>query len=139
MHQVLRTEYGEGADWQAVRLPYFGASMLVVVPHEGKFADVESQLDRSFLGRLESSYLDATVGLRLPKWESSTAVQLKEPLMRMGIGDLFEPYIADLSGIEPARELYVTVVAHQANVAVDEEGTEAAAAVVARQGERPRA
>jgi serpin B len=51
-----------------------------------------------------------------------------EPLAALGISLLFDPQRADLSGISAQEQLYVTTVAHQARIRVDEAGTEAAAA-----------
>ena len=42
--------------------------------------------------------------------------------------EAFSPGAADLSGIDGTHRLFVKQVAHQSTVAVDEQGTEAAAA-----------
>jgi len=46
----------------------------------------------------------------------------------MGMTDLFEGSLADLSGVDGSKELYVSKVIHRAFVEVNEEGSEAAAA-----------
>lgn len=57
---------------------------------------------------------------------------MKEPLRALGIERAFvDPAMADgadFTGMTPQRELYVEEVVHQAFIAVDEKGTEAAAA-----------
>ena len=42
--------------------------------------------------------------------------------------DVFQRGVADLSGMDGTRDLYVTEVYHQSYIQVDEEGKEAAAA-----------
>ena len=74
-----------------------------------------------------------------------SAFRLDEALQGLGVTDLFRdgvadlPGVADLTGIAGLRgELYVKAVLHKAYVAVDEQGTEAAAAtaVIGGQGGR---
>lgn len=123
------TRYAAGDGWQAVSLPYVGgASMLVIVPDGGRFADIEAGFDPDFLANLQGGLAEQTVILDLPRWESASAIDLIPALKALGIDDLFVDDVADLSGIAGTDDLYVTGVVHQANVTVDEEGTEAAAA-----------
>lgn len=125
MHGVVEAGYADGDGWAVVRLRYLGASMLVVVPDEGRFADIEDGLNRAFLRGVEERLVPTMVTLALPRWESETAAELIPYLKALGIVDLFGA--ADLTGIAPAG-LFVSHVIHQANVTVDEAGTEAAAA-----------
>jgi serpin B len=129
MHLGLMTDYGAGEGWQAVRLHYAGnASMLLIVPDAGAFATVEDGLDNDLLAQVEDSLRLTEVTLDMPKWESESAIDLKPPLEAAGIRDLFNPGSADLSGISKTGGLSVSSVLHQANINVDEQGTEAAAA-----------
>jgi serine protease inhibitor len=126
MRAGLMTGYAAGAGWQAVRLPYAGdASMLVILPDSGQFETVEADL-RDVLSAVQPT--SAEVQLSLPKWESKSAIDLKPPLQAAGITDLFEAGLANLNGVANGSGLFVQTAIHQANISVDEEGTEAAAA-----------
>jgi serpin B len=128
MRSVSELPYSHGDGWQAVRVPYAGASMTIIVPDLGRFAEVEAALDADFLGALADSWVGYEVELGLPRWESESKVDLGETLEAMGMVDLFSRQHADLTGITDADRLFVSDVVHQANITVDEEGTEAAAA-----------
>ena len=56
------------------------------------------------------------------------SLSLADLLAGLGITDLFRESVADLSGVDGSRELYVSAVLHRAMVDVNEEGTEAVAA-----------
>jgi len=128
MHGGGKLNYASGAGWQAVRVPYFGASMLVIVPDEGRFEDVEAEVNAQFLNDLTANPQEAEVKLGLPRWESESRSDLVDTLNAMGIVDLFDRDKANLTGIADVEQLYAKHVIHQANITVDEEGTEAAAA-----------
>ena len=64
----------------------------------------------------------------MPKFRFESSFALVPTLRAMGMNEAFEPFVADLSGIDGTRDLYVTDVLHKAYVAVNEAGTEAAAA-----------
>jgi len=67
------------------------------------------------------------VNLTMPKWEFESDFSLSKTLAGMGMPLAFSPK-ADFSGINGTRDLFISDVVHKAFVAVDEEGTEAAAA-----------
>lgn len=127
MHDVFPGDYVRGDGWQAVDIPYIGATMTVILPDAGRFETVERQVDADFLARLKTHPAFDFIHLGLPRWSSSTDVDLVENLQKLGVRDLFDPAAADLRGIADAG-LYVSQVIHQATITVDEHGTEAAAA-----------
>ena len=53
---------------------------------------------------------------------------LKDALSALGMSSAFLEKEADLSGISPDKDLFVSAVEHKVHVAVDEKGAEAAAA-----------
>ncbi|OGN80734.1 MAG: hypothetical protein A2X23_01690 [Chloroflexi bacterium GWC2_73_18] len=133
MHGVVSADFADGDGWQAVRLPYVGASMLIVVPDRGRFDDIERDLGVAFLRDVQERLEWTSVQLALPRWESATVVELPPTLRALGISDLFDPDAADLTGIAPGG-LFVSDAIQQANVTVDEAGTEAAAATAVSGG-----
>jgi serpin B len=128
--QPKRLNYLHGEGYQAVELPYEGSptAMLLILPDPEKFADIETALDADGLAAILSALESKTVDLKMPKFEFASRFGLAEVLEQMGMPNAFDPDLADLSGIDGTRDLYVKDVIHEAYVAVDEEGTEAAAA-----------
>jgi serpin B len=63
----------------------------------------------------------------LPKWDTESKVQLRDALSELGMPTAFTD-AADFSGMTTEAELAIQDVVHQANITVDEQGTEAAAA-----------
>ena len=70
--------------------------------------------------------------LSLPRFSIETRADLKAPLQALGMPLAFDPAGADFTGIHVSQgggdRLFVSQVVHQANIDVDEQGTEAAAA-----------
>ncbi|MBM7516071.1 serpin family protein [Nocardioides nitrophenolicus] len=127
----LATSLSAGDGWRAVVLPYAGRrlAMSVVLPDEGALDRVEQQVRAggfaAFLGRGEP----ASVDLSLPRWTFRTAAPLKAALSALGMPTAFQDGAADFTPMtEEDLPLVVSEVLHQGFIAVDEEGTEAAAA-----------
>lgn len=121
---------GRGDGWLAVPLPYAGGrvAMTVVLPDAGRLADVEALVVAGGLPEILASPKPEGVGLLLPKWTFRTEAPLRDALMALGMTLPFEAGAADFSAMTTEADLYVAAVLHQAFIAVDEEGTEAAAA-----------
>lgn len=119
---------------QAVELPYVGGdvSMLVVLPPAGEFESYERALDGETVAGLVDALASREGSVQLPRFEFDAGFQLRSVLARMGMPDAFDPEEADFSGVADfeatGEPLFVDDVYHEAYVAVDEAGTEAAAA-----------
>jgi serpin B len=122
--------FAQGQGYQTVGLPYFGgnAMMVIVLPDQGMFDSVEASLNAAKLNQIFTGLQGGKVDLTMPKFTYSSEFGLADTLKAMGMPDAFDPSKADLSGIDGQKDLLISGVFHKAFVAVDEQGTEAAAA-----------
>ncbi len=124
--------YASGDGWQAVALPYKGGltEMVIIVPDAGNFEAFESTLNAERYGEILAAMQVQEVILSMPKFTFETQYGLKDILTGMGMQAAFDPDTADFSGIDGQRDLVISDAIHKAFIAVDEKGTEAAAATV---------
>lgn len=144
MHQLARLPLAILDDVDVLELPYVGdrLSMVLLLPKtvDGLGA-VERSLGRENLDRWLGSLRPTAVRVSLPRFTVDTRFELAKVLAAMGMIDAFSAATADFSGMTGRRGLFISLVIHQAQVEVSEEGTEAAAgtAVVLKKGPRPAA
>ena len=129
MKQTESFGYAEGEGYQAVELPYDGGelSMVILLPEAGQFEAFEEGLQAQQVCDIISSLQPARVTLTIPKFKFDSEFNLKDTLADMGMPVAFSGG-ADFSGMTRNHELSISEVLHKAFVAVDEAGTEAAAA-----------
>jgi serpin B len=133
MSQTALLTYQKGANYQAVELPYAGnqTSMVVVLPAAGQFASVEKGLSGTFASGVFSGLQAAGVTLSLPKFTiHAPTFSIAKRLQALGMTDAFNNEKANFTGMLSSTEgpLWLADVVQQAFVAVDENGTQAAAA-----------
>ena len=118
-----------GSGWQAAALPYQGntTAMYLLVPDAGTFPSFEQGLTADALATMLVPAQQTSGAVSMPRFKFSLATSLAEALSTLGMSVAFTP-AADLSGIDGAHDLQVADVIHQADIAVDEKGTTAAAA-----------
>jgi serine protease inhibitor len=129
MHGFLEeAKYAAGTGWRAVELTYGNGplAMDIVVPDD--FAAFGTKLDEALFGQIAAGMKKTPVSFSMPKFKTETKAELTDLLTRLGMPLAFDPDRADFSGITAAEKLYIGAVIHQANISVDEKGTEAAAA-----------
>jgi serpin B len=129
---MRQTEYfanTKGSGYQAVELPYQGRqlSMLIILPDKGKFDSIEDSLDSIRLRKITGNLEVVNISLIMPKFAFTSDFKLKPTLSNMGMSDAFTGN-ADFSGITGEGNIWIGDIFHKAFVAVDENGTEAAAA-----------
>ena len=131
MHADRYCMYTEGTGYQLVDLPYDGnrLSMTILLPAQGQFVTIRDGVSQSWLTQNIVAMVSAEVQLAIPKFNFIWGTKnLSQALQALGIVAAFDATLADFSGIEASRHFYVDGVLHKAFIAVDESGTEAAAA-----------
>lgn len=147
----LMTGISESLRCRILELPYAdrSLSMLVLLPEP--HAGVDQLLKRlrpDSLRQLTVGMYEDEIIVRFPKFKFEQEFELAGPLYSMGVRRVFDPRHSDFSGfLEPTDQaqnstaeqfpVIVNSVVHKALIAVDEEGTEAAAAtatLIARSG-----
>lgn len=122
--------YSESEGVKLLEIPYSGNefSMILFLPEkkDGLLA-LESQLSLKTLKRKVAALQKQEIFVRLPKFRMEKSIQLNETLKSMGMQLAFSD-MADFSGMDGTKDLFISDVVHKAFVDANEEGTEAAAA-----------
>jgi serpin B len=109
--------------------------MVILLPAQADgWRQLEQQLSPAFLSGVLAQMHPQFLEVFLPRFTLESSFDLTETLGEMGMPDAFAPGAADFSGIDGAEDLYITHVLHKAWGAVNEAGTEAAAATVVTVG-----
>lgn len=126
--------YTESKNLQILELDYAGdaLSMVIVLPKDKNIANLEKELSPKNLTAWLEELSYNTINLYLPRFSFGTAYTLNDTLMDLGIKAAFSsampPRGADFSGIDGKKDLFISLIAHQATLEVNEEGTVATAA-----------
>lgn len=137
MQATLEWEYGESDAMQVVRMPYVNADLAayVLVPQGDETPESILETMDSTTWRALTRQLFPSVGsVAIPKleleWGEETS--LTGTLGELGMPSAFDPATADFSGMSAqlaaGNGLWISSVLHKTYLAVDETGTEAAAA-----------
>lgn len=130
MNQKQKFGYAEHENLQILELPYVGEelSMLVLLPKKiDGLTELENKLTADNLKKWTRYLGEREVRVFLPKFEMTSSFRLDKTLASMGMPDAFSMN-ADFSGMDETKKLNISAVIHKAFIAVDEQGTEAAAA-----------
>jgi serpin B len=104
-------------------------SLGLFLPNErGGLGSAEAELDSERIDALFEAATDETCSVSVPRFAFSGELPLERRLIELGMRTVFSDS-ADFSAmVDTAEPLYLTDALHQADVRVDETGTEAAAA-----------
>jgi serpin B len=125
----LPASYRHGNGWQSAQLAYAGRSlaMTIVLPDPGRLDDLEAAVASDGMGGFLGGE-QALLHVEIPKWTTRSSLGLVDALTALGMPTPFDDRYADFSGMTTQEHLFIKAVLHQGYIAVDEEGTEAAAA-----------
>ncbi|SEM83905.1 serpin family protein [Lihuaxuella thermophila] len=133
MSQSGQFEYLQHEFFQAIRLPYEGGNMnlLVILPTEKTDLDNLLQILSADPNSWSRPFPKKEGTIRLPRFKTAYETELNDALKSLGMGIAFDPYHADfekMAPIPPNTNLFISNVKHKSFVEVNEKGTEAAAA-----------
>ena len=109
-----------------------------LLPKEGvNLEEYVESLSGEALKTILTGFQNAEVSTKLPKFRTETTADLIPILQSMGMIDLFDPVLADLSGMGSTSTgmLYINQVLHKTFINVDEKGTQAGAATMVAAGD----
>ena len=130
MAKSASCDYAEDSDLQAIRLPYKGdrLSLLVVLPRKplspSAFHDIAAP---NSLARILAALAHRRGNLRMPTVRLGYAADLKPELLEMGMGRAFAED-AEFPGVFDRNiPAFISTVPHKTRLEIDEKGTTAAA------------
>lgn len=129
---------------RAAEFPYVGGdlSMLVVLPTEGSYPAIREAMSPGLVERFVEELATEPATVRLPKFGAETDLELSTTFEALGADVPFDPNRANFADLVRTGEIdgvtdadgenyHVESVYHEAEIGVDEDGTEAAAATAA--------
>jgi len=90
------------------------------VPDEGRYEELIERLDQELLDEIDATFTTGPYELLLPKWDDEYQIDLLDWLADIGAAPGSYPKITP--------EAFLDAAVHAADIAVDEQGTVAAAA-----------
>jgi len=141
-HSEFKMAQSDDYSVELLELPYSGndLSMIILLPEveRSSLPDVEqpglpgleqkltADSLRTWLAKLDQANAHKTrVGL--PRFTTTQSFELAKELKSLGMPSLFDAANANLSGLDPKDNLFISDAIHKAFVEVNEAGTEAAA------------
>lgn len=125
MHKEGEYKYLETADLQAIQLPYQnGTYLLIVLPTEE--LDEEAMWSKYQEVLADGEFEKHLVDLSLPKWESSSSLDLTDTLVELGL-EAFKEDLKQTQFFTESESTAISQILQGIEFKLDEEGTQAAA------------
>ena len=128
---------------RVLELPYTDEDyrMLIFLPKSRQpsaIRDLDSRLRTYNMNSIDENLNYGPVFVQMPKFKANGKAKLSEVFKQLGVKTIFDPSLADLSNISDEPGIYVQEVIHQAELEVNEEGSEATAATAVLRGIKSR-
>jgi len=130
MTTYINTWYYETKHYKIIDIPFSDNhfSLLILLPKSiKKLRKIEKELDNALYQEYISKKQKKRVHVSIPKFKVESDYDLNQTLYKLGIKSAFNSS-ADFSGITKSERLFISNAIHKANIEIDEEGAEAAAA-----------
>lgn len=123
--------YSSTDTWEAIQIPFSGGAfrLTIVKPNEGYSIDDCLQSVMEF-EPATGKFKDTEIMVILPKFKILQSIELNPILQKLGIREVFDEYLADLSNMSE-DQTYIDMVKQAASFEVNEEGAEGAAVTFA--------
>jgi serpin B len=138
MHETAAFGLAKADGMTMLEMPYQGSDLVmdVILPDaQDGLGAIEGKLAPATFGTWTKALQTQRVAVSLPKVKFSWGGSIARPLQALGMQRAFSDK-ADFRGIADTQDLRVSDVLHKAFVAIDEEGTEAAAATAVLMAEK---
>ncbi|XP_053458994.1 serpin A12 [Nycticebus coucang] len=110
-----------------LEIPYLkNVTATFILPDEGKMEQLEESLQAGVLSKLKTSMSQRVVDVSVPRLHITGTYDLKKILSFLGVNKIFEEH-GDLTRISHHLSLKVGEAVHEAELKMDEKGTEGAA------------
>lgn len=133
MHMNAELEYAAVDAYQVLRLPYGNESyqITILLPSvkDNSMNALPAVPTSETWSKINKSMSSHLVDLKLPRFETTTDIELPEIMSALGMPDAFNPDKADFSKFCD-KPTYIGLMKQVAMIKLDEEGTEASAVTV---------
>ncbi len=112
----------------AICLPFGNQAfrMLFILPADGNLYELKKTLSLEVWNDISTRLHDEKVDVRIPSFETTSELPLKDYLHNLGIYDAFNP-TASQFGLMCETDAWIDQILHKVKIIVDEQGSEAAA------------
>lgn len=129
----MQVPYYQSSKFSMIDLPYSDSvyTMSILLPKANyKVEDIIKDMNIVNWENIREKMVNTEIDVAIPKFKLEYKTSLKSVLPDLGMKQAFMPGVADFSGINGMKNLFIDDVIHQSFVEVDEAGTEAAAVTV---------